>query len=127
MRDKFITDEIKLLKESIRKGKLWVPRFILPFVTPLLKPKRLMKIVTGKQTPELIEIMLKSIDILGNELSKEKLKHLKIDVIIKPEFHDVKWAEFDKTEHCIRAGEVAAIKALPKIKKAIKDFENGKR
>jgi predicted acylesterase/phospholipase RssA len=122
LKQKLITEEIKHLKASIRNGQLWIPKLILNIVEPFIKPKQVLKLFTGRQMPEIIETMMRSLDILGNELSKEKLKKEKIDVIIKPTFRGVKCAEFEKIEHCIKQGEIAALKAIPQIRKAIAHY-----
>ncbi len=127
LKEKLVTEEIRHLKTSIKKRKFWVPRFLLFLLSPLLKPKKILRFMTGKQMPEIIQILLQAQDMLGNQLSKEKLKNQDIDVVIKPKFKGVKWAEFDKTNHCIQAGEIAALRALPDIKKAIRKFNRGKK
>jgi NTE family protein len=120
--ERMITQEIKYLKSSIRHEKKLMPKLFMSAASPFLNPKRLLKMIKGREMPEILNVMMLSIDILGNQLSKEKLKNQKIDVIIKPTFKGVKWADFDRVEDCINAGELAALRALPEIKKAIADY-----
>ena len=110
-----VSKELGYLKDSLRKEKIKVPIFMKKF----LKPKNIIKIIFGKELPDIIKYRIRSVDILSNQFAKEKLKYPYIDVIIKPEFEGVKWTEFDKTEEIIQAGEIAAEVVLPKIKKLI--------
>jgi NTE family protein len=112
---KLVSTELRYLKDFLRKKKIKLPFLIKKF----LKPKRIVKLMFGKNVPKIIRYRVRSMDILGNQFAKEKLKYPYVDVIIKPEFEGVKWTEFDKTNEIIRAGEIAAEEALPKIKRLL--------
>lgn len=110
----FITTEISYLKDFLKNNKIK-----LPFLTDrFLNPKMMMNIVSNKEV-KIVKYIIRSLDILSNQFAKEKLKYSYIDVIIKPEFQGIKWTEFDKTEQCIKAGEIAAEEAVAKIKRLL--------
>ncbi len=111
----FISTELRYLKNFLKEHKIKLPVFMKRF----LNPRSIIKIVLGTEIPDIIKYSIRSRDILSNQFAKEKLKYPYVDVIIKPEFEGVKWAEFDKIEHCIRAGEIAAEEALPRIRKLL--------
>jgi len=112
---KLISAELKYLNYYLRKKKIKVPLYL----KTLLSPKRILKFVFGKNVPKIVKYAIRSRDILSNQLAKEKLKYPYVDIIIKPEFEGVKWAEFDKMKQCVKAGEIATIEILPKIKKML--------
>lgn len=112
---KLVSTELRYLKEFLKNKKIKLPFLI----KRLLKPKKIVKLMFGKGLPDIIKFRLRSIDILGNQFAKEKLKYPYVDVIIKPEFEGVRWTEFDKTNEIIRAGEIAAEESIPKIKKLL--------
>ena len=78
-----------------------------------------MHLISSKEVPEIVKYIIRSLDIMGNQFTKEKLRYPYIDVVIKPEFHGIIWTEFDKAEQCIASGEIAAEEALPKIKRLL--------
>lgn len=111
----FISTELRYLKNFLKEHKIKLPVFMKRF----LNPRSIIKIVLGTEIPDIIKYSIRSRDILANQFAKEKLRYPYVDVIIKPEFEGVKWAEFDKINHCIRAGEIAAEESIPKIKKLL--------
>jgi len=110
-----VSTELGYLKSFLRKKKIKLPSFLRKF----LKPKKMLELLFGIGLPEIVKYRVRSMDILGNQLAKEKLKYPYVDIIIRPEFEGVKWTEFDKTNEIVRAGEIAAEAAIPKIKKLI--------
>ncbi|MBW2975862.1 patatin-like phospholipase family protein [Candidatus Woesearchaeota archaeon] len=115
---KLISTELGYLRNFLKKKKLKLPLFVKKF----LKPKKIVRVIFGKEAPNIIKYRIRSMDILGNQFAKEKLKYPYVDVIIKPIFESVKWTEFDRTDDIMRAGEIAAEEAIPKIKKLV--YEN---
>ena len=116
---KFISTELKYLKGFIRKKKLKVPYFIWR----MFDTKKIVDYLTGRKIPKIVDYTIKSLDILENQLAKEKLKSPFVDVVIKPSFQGVRMVEFDKAQHCIAAGEIATGEMVPKIKRLL----NGSR
>jgi hypothetical protein len=102
----------------LTKGEVkipWAARMLLKF----LNPKKTMKFLSGKQLPEIVGIMLKSMDIMSLQLSRVALKDKRIDKIINPSISDIGWADFGKVNILIKRGEEAAKKAMPKIKRLL--------
>jgi len=66
-----------------------------------------------------------SIDILSraDEITRHYLGFLRLkecDVVVAPEVNHVSWADFDRAWEAIEAGEKAALRSLPTIRKAIR-------
>jgi len=112
---KFISTELSYFKDFIKRKGLKIPYFIWK----MMDTKKIMNYLTSKKIPKIVEYTIKSRDILTNQLTKEKLKSPFVDVIIKPSFQGIKWAEFDKVQQCIMAGEIAAGETIPKIKRLL--------
>lgn len=110
----FISTEISYLKDFLKENKIKLP-FL---VRGLLSTRTIMNILTSKEV-KIVKYTIRSLDILSNQFAKEKLKYPYIDVIIKPEFHGIEWTEFDKTEECIKSGEIAAEEVIPKINRLL--------
>lgn len=112
---KLISLQLKYLKDFLREKKIRVPFYLIG----LLSPKRVLSLISGVEMPQIIKHTIRSYEILTNQLEKEKLKYPYVDIIIKPKFKGIKWTEFDKTDQCIKAGETAAEKVIPKIRKLL--------
>tara|TARA_Y100000310_G_scaffold293020_1_gene322288 strand:+ start:13597 stop:14580 length:984 start_codon:yes stop_codon:yes gene_type:complete len=116
---KLISTQLKYLKNFLKEKRL-VPYFLIK----LLSPRRVLSLISGSEIPQIIKYMIRSYDILTNQLEKEKLKYSYVNIIIKPKFKGIKWTEFDKTDHCIKAGEKAAKIVIPKIRKLLYKRKN---
>jgi NTE family protein len=120
----FINTELIFIKEFLRMLLVRIPRFIERWLERMIdwifKPSRVYKFLAGKSVSPLLNIMIDSNHVLINQLSKEIINHEKIDVMIKPEFKGVRYAEFEKVKDIIKAGEIAARKALPKIRRLVR-------
>ena len=67
---KFISTELRYLKSFIKKKRLRVPGFIWK----MLDTKKIVDYLTTRKMPKIVEYTIKSLDILENQLTKEKLK-----------------------------------------------------
>ena len=76
---------------------------------------RSLKIVG--QTQKIIDILYRTEDITSYHLSVVRLKEA--DLVIRPQVRELSWADFDKVEEIIAAGERAARQSLGDIKKLI--------
>ena len=80
--------------------------------------------VTFKE-PTIVETLLRSFDIMRTELTKMKIQSVKDLVLIQPTIHNkngIDSLRFYEAKRFIKAGEEAAEKAIPEIKKKIKEF-----
>ena len=111
----FISTEISYLRDYLKNSKIKIPFFM----NKLFTTDRIMGIITSKEVPDIVKYTIRSLDILSEQFTKEKLKYPYIDVVIKPEFHGIRWTEFDKAQQCIKSGEIAAEQAIPKIKRLL--------
>ena len=120
-----IDTEVGLLKGMFKEKKFkkvpgFVQRRAYKFLDKYFNPKKVVEYLMRKDVPKVIRVIVQEVDILTNQLTKEKLKDDRIDVIIHPAFRGVKWIEFEKARYLIKQGEKAAEKAIPKIKKLLK-------
>ena len=73
---------------------------------------------TNYEVENIIDVILQTLNIMGNEISKYQLKEA--DVVIRPRVSGVGLIDFDKKTYLISEGEKAARAALPAIREAIK-------
>jgi NTE family protein len=66
-----------------------------------------------------LEIHLRIDEIVVTRLLQMQTE--KADVVIKPQVHDIHWADFGKIDHCIEKGYEAAKAAIPAIRKVIRE------
>jgi NTE family protein len=124
-KQRFIESEINFVKDAFKTKKIMhIPRFISRLIYRILdkflNPEKILRFITGKRVPKIIENMVQAIDVLANQLAKEILKRPYIDIIIKPGFKTIGWVEFDKAKDVIKLGEEAAKREIPKIRKLLK-------
>ena len=70
-----------------------------------------------KPTKSILDILYRTEDITSYHLSLIRLKES--DLVISPKVKKLSWADFDKAEEIIKAGEKAAKENLVKIKKLV--------
>ena len=76
---------------------------------------RCLKIV--RPAKNILDILYRTEDITSYHLSSLRLKEA--DLIIQPKVKQLSWADFDKVNEIIKAGETEAIDNLDKIKKLV--------
>jgi len=77
--------------------------------------------------PTIVETLLRSFDIIRTELTKMKIQSVRDLILIQPTIHNkdgIDSLRFYEAKRFIKAGEDAAEKAMPEIKKKIKSFSN---
>jgi len=120
----FVDTEINIFKDMFKNRKFktlpsFLQRKIYRFMDKYINPAKVLEYLTRKDVPNVIRIIVQEIDILTNQLTKEKLKNKDIDLVIHPTFKGVKWIEFDKAKYLIKQGEKATEKVIPKIKRLL--------
>jgi NTE family protein len=73
---------------------------------------------TNYELTNVIDVILQTLNIMGNEISRYQLKEA--DVVVRPNVSSVGLIDFDKKTYLIREGEKAARTALPAIREAIR-------
>jgi NTE family protein len=79
------------------------------------------------KNPTIVEILIQSFDILRTELTKMKIQSVKDLILIQPTIHNkngIDSLRFYDAKRFIKAGEEATEKAMPEIKRKIKEFSN---
>lgn len=69
------------------------------------------------QADSTTSLLTQSIVIMEHTLAKNELRHA--DVVIRPNLHKLSSTDFDQRSQAIKAGERAALAALPKIREVI--------
>ncbi|PIN87982.1 hypothetical protein COV12_00885 [Candidatus Woesearchaeota archaeon CG10_big_fil_rev_8_21_14_0_10_32_24] len=122
LRHKFIVVELLNIKNYIFPER-W-PKFIRRILKwafdKILYPARIIRILSGRQLPEITQVMYASIDILSNSYANERMKNADVDFKIVPKIQDIDWADFDQAEKFIQIGEEAMKKEISRLKKKLK-------
>jgi len=116
---------LKLVKKNIREKKFKkLPRLLGNTVETifdrLFTPSRLMNFFSGSISPQMVDIVLRANQIVTNRLYNLNFEIVKPDIIIKPKRSYLGWVDFENVDEFVAAGERAAKKALPRIKKLLK-------
>ena len=116
---KFVEEELREIKKLIFP-EAW-PRFLRKMLIwvfdKLLYPARVLRVMVGKELPPIGKVMLKTTNILMNNLAHERLKSAQIEIKVTPKFYGLTWADFNKAEEFITLGEKAMENELKKLKK----------
>lgn len=88
------------------------------FTSPMTK--RLFK--RQKNAPSLFGVMVSSLNIIQDRLTRSRLAGDPPDIHIKPKIGDIGLLEFERAEELIERGEEAAEKVIPEIKDAMRVF-----
>ncbi|MBT3836269.1 patatin-like phospholipase family protein [Candidatus Woesearchaeota archaeon] len=122
LRQEFVVVELLNIKNYLFPER-W-PRLIRKILywlfDKILYPAKVLRILSGKQVPDITQIMNSSIEILSNSYANERMKHADIDFKIAPKIKDIDWADFDQAEKFIKIGERAMKKEIPRLKKKLK-------
>ncbi len=70
------------------------------------------------RTNNVLDILYRTEDITSYHLSQLRLQEA--DLILRPNVKKLSWADFDKTEEIIKAGEITARENIDKIKKLVR-------
>jgi predicted acylesterase/phospholipase RssA len=120
-REMFIVQELLNIKNYIFPDR-W-PGFIKKTLRwafdKFLYPAKVLKILAGKELPPLAQVMYETINVLTNNLARERMKNADIDFKISPIFKNLTWSDFDKTEEMIKVGERAMNQRIPELKKKL--------
>jgi len=127
VKTKFLHHQIGYVKEKIKKKQFRVPKILwIPlrlFARILLRPDKVIKIIGNMfsriSAPEMLNSMYRSLTIGQNELIKAKLKNAKPDIIIKPKFVGIRYAEFDLAKRGIKEGQRVTRNEIKNIKRLI--------
>ncbi|NQV91637.1 patatin-like phospholipase family protein [Candidatus Woesearchaeota archaeon] len=122
LRHEFIVVELLNIKNYLFPER-W-PNFIRKMLgwmfDKLLYPAKVIRILSGKQVPDITSIMHSAIDVLSNNYANERMKHADVDFKITPKIKDIDWADFDQAARFIKIGEDAMKKEIPRLKKKLK-------
>ncbi len=109
VREKFIVEELLQLKKYLIP-KYWPDALqnIFDWVfDKLLYPARIIKMMMGRELPQIAKVMNKTYGVLIANLARERMKNAQIEVKITPAFPHLSWADFDKVAEFTDIGEKA--------------------
>ena len=100
MRDKFVVAELLHIKNYLfpERWPIVIRRFLNWAFDKILYPARIIRIITGREIPQITRVLYDSMTILTNNLARERLQCAKIDVLLNPTFNKLGWADFDKVD-----------------------------
>lgn len=120
MKERFVKDEIKIMKKVINDPTTTlISKPIDKVISFFVTPSRLMHYIQKKRTPPIVKVMTQSMNLAINKLAIESLKNKDIDVIIKPDIN-IGMMDFNRVEYAIKQGEKAANKVIKEIKRDIR-------
>lgn len=70
------------------------------------------------QIDSIIEVLLQTSDIMGQELSDMRTSRY-ADLVIRPGITDMKLTDFHKIPHCIKKGREAGLQAVPELERLL--------
>jgi len=116
----------------IDQGLLNIKKYIFPKHWPkflraifswifdkLLYPAKVLRIMSQKELPPIAKVVNESMDVLMNNLARERLNCAKVDLKITPSFGRLDWANMDQAKQFIQIGENEMNKNLPLLKKKL--------
>ena len=83
-------------------------------------PAKVLRILAGRELPEITTVMHRSIEILSNNYAHERLKNANVDIVLSPTIKDIDWVDFDRVDSFIKIGEKAMREKLPGLKRKLK-------
>ena len=121
LREKFIVDELLNVRNYLFP-KRW-PRFLrntlLWLFDKVMYPARVMKIMAGRELPEIAKVMYNSFGIVADNFAKERMKNADVDIIVAPTFSRLQWSDFDKVDEFVALGEKSMQKEMRKLTKLL--------
>ena len=121
MKKRFFIEQLNLLKNVLFPER-W-PGFIRKILNwifdKILYPARILRMIVGKEPFPITKVMTEAVNILTNNLARERIKNADIDIKITPDFGRLQWADFDKIEKFIIIGEKAMDRKIPLLKKKL--------
>jgi predicted acylesterase/phospholipase RssA len=122
LKKQFILDELLNIRNYLIPDR-WpgFRRKVLRWIfDKILYPAKVLRILAGRQVPEITMVMHDSIDVLSNNYAHERLKNANVDIVLSPVIKDIDWSDFDKVDSFVRIGEKAMRARLPELKKKLK-------
>ena len=75
--------------------------------------------MTGKELPPIAKVMDETMDVLFENLARERLKHSGVDVKVTPNFGNLNAIDFSKVDELVKAGETSMKKQLNLLNKKL--------
>ncbi|MAF99505.1 MAG: hypothetical protein CMH61_02735 [Nanoarchaeota archaeon] len=120
-KEMFVVQELYQLKNLIfpEEWPKFIRRLLMWTFDKLLYPARVLRILAGREIPPITRTIHQTIQVLTNNLAKERLKNADIDVLVTPSFGNLDWYDFDKVEEFISIGEKSMRKKIELLKKKL--------
>ena len=123
LKKKFIAEELRLTKDLIfpERWPSFLRRIFMWTFDKFLYPAKVLRIMAGKERLPITKVLDSTINILTNNLARERLEHGNIDIIVKPSFGKLGWSDFDKASRFVKRGEYAMRVQIKQLKKLIRN------
>ena len=123
LQEAFIAEELLNIKNYLIPER-W-PDFLRTILSKtfelILYPARVLSIATKQQLPPITKIMYETVNILTDNLAREKMAHSIADINIAPPFDKNDWSRFDRVDYFIELGEKAMSSKINQLKKRLKN------
>jgi predicted acylesterase/phospholipase RssA len=118
-RQKFVIAELLNVKNYFIPTR-W-PKFFRTILTwtfdKLLYPAKVIRIMSGKEFPPIAKVVNEAMDVLMNNLARERLSCAKVDIKITPCFGNLDWTNLRQVEKFVEIGEAEMNKKIGLLKK----------
>lgn len=71
------------------------------------------------RSPGIFRVCARSVAIMENQINDLRLEKEAIDLLIRPSFDDISLLDFHRAKESIKAGEIATLQLLPKIRRLL--------
>jgi len=117
----FIVEELLNIKNYIFPSRWpgFIKKTLIWLFDKLLYPAKVLRMATGRKTPEITKMMVETFQLLSNNLARERIKHADVELKVIPDLSDFNWMGFENVNGIIELGEKAMKKEMFKLKKLL--------
>jgi len=121
LKEKFVAAELLNVRNYLIPSKWpeFARKILIWTFDKLLYPAKVIRILSGKEYPQIVKVMYDTFDVLCNNLARERLKNAKIDVIVTPKAGHLSWVDFNEISAFVKIGEKAMRQKLPQLKEKL--------
>jgi len=122
LREKFLIQELLNVKNYIlpERWPAFITKILEKVYDALVTPARVIRILAGKELPEITKVMYGTINILSNNLAKERINCSNVEIKVTPSFGKLSAFDFNRVDSFVKIGEKAMQKEMEVLRKYLK-------
>ncbi len=122
LRDSFVAEELLNIKNYlfptrwpgfIRKTFFWL-------FDKLFYPQKIIKFISTRRTPSIAKTIYDTMNVLTNNLARERLSRADVDIKITPPLGNLGWTDFDKVDQFVSIGEKAMEREINSLRRKLR-------